>query len=283
MYNFFNFIKNQFIKRYKLKKKYIKKKCKKKSFIYIKLIVLLILLLIVKSIFALKKKGIPFIKNDSKLKFTYKINKKKLNFNKTEVIDDYLAPILPIYDNFKQKERKRIEYFLSLKTLPKYKNDTINEELKQELLNKISELSHKRLTNIDIVYITKPAMFGNSFIMINNILFYCEILGCKNIYFAPKMNLFIKNKIVTDKYNISLNSEINCSDPTTLCTSLYYNDFWFYSLGIRQEIRIDILKNEIRRNLPQLKIDEDDLYIHIRVNNNVNYAQPPLCFYERLF
>jgi hypothetical protein len=96
------------------------------------------------------------------------------------------------------------------------------------------------------------------------------------------MNLFIKNKIVTDKYNISLNSEINCSDPTTLCTSLKYNIFWFCSLGIRQEIRIDILKNEIRRNLPQLKIDEDDLYIHIRVNNHVNYAQPPLCFYETI-
>ena len=112
-----------------------------------------------------------------------------------------------------------------MKTLPQNKNDTINEELKQELLNKISEISHKRFTNIDTVYITKPNMFGNSFIMINDILFCCEILGCKNIYFDPKMNLFIKNKIVTDKYNISLNSEINCSDPTTLCTSLKYFKF----------------------------------------------------------
>ena len=45
----------------------------------------------------------------------------------------------------------------------------------------------------------------------------------------------------------------------------------------------NIIKNEIKRNLPQVKTDEDALYIHIRVNKlNINYAQPPLCFYETI-
>ena len=51
---------------------------------------------------------------------------------------------------------------------------------------------------------------------------------------------------------------------------------------IRPEIRLNIIKNEIKRNLPKLIIDEDDLYIHIRVNNHTNYAQPPLCFYKTI-
>ena len=47
------------------------------------------------------------------------------------------------------------------------------------------------------------------------------------------------------------------------------------------------MKNEIKKNLPKIIIDESDLYIHIRsgdifhYNNykDINYAQPPLCFY----
>ena len=120
-------------------------------------------------------------------------------------------------------------------------------------------------------------------ISINNILYYCEILGCNNIYLNPKINWYIKNKIVTEIFNISLNSNVNCKDSTTLCVSLIHNNFWFYIITVRPEIRINILKNEMKRNLPQLKIDKDDLYIHIRVNKlNVNYGQPPLCFYETI-
>ena len=81
--------------------------------------------------------------------------------------------------------------------------------------------------------------------------------------------------------NISFNSKVNCSDPTILCTSIK-NRFWFSMIAIKPEIRINIIKNEIKRNLPQLKIDKDDLYMHIRVNNHIDYAQPPLCFYETI-
>ena len=43
------------------------------------------------------------------------------------------------------------------------------------------------------------------------------------------------------------------------------------------------------RNLPKVNVDPDDLYIHIRggdIFNSFNpcstYAQPPLCFYEKI-
>ena len=57
------------------------------------------------------------------------------------------------------------------------------------------------------------------------------------------------------------------------------------------ENRIGILREEILKNLPQFITDENDLYIHIRssdifMNNDPNYApdyaQPPLCFYQKI-
>ena len=36
---------------------------------------------------------------------------------------------------------------------------------------------------------------------INNIMNYCEALGCKNIYLNQSYNWHIKNTIITKKYN----------------------------------------------------------------------------------
>ena len=57
------------------------------------------------------------------------------------------------------------------------------------------------------------------------------------------------------------------------------------------ENRFNVFKNEILSNLPKINTDINDLYIHIRsgdifLNRNPeyasDYAQPPLCFYERI-
>ena len=64
----------------------------------------------------------------------------------------------------------------------------------------------------------------------------------------------------------------------------------YYQRLIKPEIRIDMLKNEIKRNLPKIKINSTDLFIHIRSgdifkymqNINLDYAQPPLCFYQSI-
>jgi hypothetical protein len=162
-------------------------------------------------------------------------------------------------------------------------DDKTNEQIKLELLKTIIGATGKAISNLDTIYIVDIIEFGNTMICINNIIYYCEILGCKNIYLNPRFNRYIKNKIVTDKLIISLNSQVNCNDPTTLCTSLYANFFWFNLIVVKPEIRFDVIKNEIKRNLPQLKINKEDLYIHIRINKkNIHYAQPPLCFYETI-
>ena len=126
-------------------------------------------------------------------------------------------------------------------------------------------------------------------IMLNNIIYYCEILGIKNIFLNPDYDWYIKNKIISDKINITIIpiSQINCNNDKILCISLV-DGFLFNPIVIKPEIRITILKNEIKRNLPNIKVDQNDLFIHIRSGNIFNdliiayYAQPPLCFYQKI-
>jgi hypothetical protein len=172
-----------------------------------------------------KKKDIKFIGSNGKLKF---ILKKKFQITKKDAINYYLSPISPKYDEYKNTEKKYIEKYFSLKFFSPEKNAPINEKIKQELLNTINKLSKKHLTKLNIIYINDAIEFGNTMISINNILYYCEILGCNNIYLNPKINWYIKNKIVTEIFNISLNSNVNCKDSTTLCASLIQKNFWFY-------------------------------------------------------
>ena len=62
--------------------------------------------------------------------------------------------------------------------------------------------------------------------------------------------------------------------------------YLFFPTIIVPEIRIHLLKNEIRRNLPNVNIYPDDLVIHVRSGNIFKelvlsfYPQPPFCFYE---
>ena len=276
MKELFNCTKKLWKERFiKLKSNTKKSRIKKKLYIVATLIIIIIVLLLL-----FKKKDIKFIGSNGKLKF---ILKKKFQITKKDAINYYLSPISPKYDEYKNTEKKYIEKYFSLKFFSPEKNAPINEKIKQELLNTINKLSKKHLTKLNIIYINDAIEFGNTMISINNILYYCEILGCNNIYLNPKINWYIKNKIVTEIFNISLNSNVNCKDSTTLCVSLIQKNLWFYIITVRPEIRINILKNEMKRNLPQLKIDKDDLYIHIRVNKlSVNYGQPPLCFYETI-
>lgn len=60
---------------------------------------------------------------------------------------------------------------------------------------------------------------------------------------------------------------------------------------IKPEIRINLLRNEIIKNLPKIKLSKRDLYIHIRSDDifrlekifkSNEYIQPPLCFYKNI-
>ena len=62
----------------------------------------------------------------------------------------------------------------------------------------------------------------------------------------------------------------------------------FYVEIVRPQIRTQYLKEELLRNLPNVKTEPNDLYIHIRggdifdAHPVVEYAQPPLCFYDKI-
>ena len=87
---------------------------------------------------------------------------------------------------------------------------------------------------------------------------------------------------------IKLNKNIDCSKIGVVC--LFYSFFYFYRFNNTiPEHRFFVFKEEFLNNVPKHEPNENDLYIHIRSGDifnseiskiNVNYAQPPLCFYE---
>ena len=129
--------------------------------------------------------------------------------------------------------------------------------------------------------------FGNEIIAFNNLISYCEILGIRNIYLSSKINWLIKNDINTDKIHISVISRdlINCNSEDTFC---FLIGFFYNPIIIKSERRSLILREEIKRNLPQIKINKEDLYIYIRSGDsfdgggNIIYPIVPYCFYQKV-
>ena len=65
------------------------------------------------------------------------------------------------------------------------------------------------------------------------------------------------------------------------------SNFFYYKCYMKIEYRVNVLRNEILKNLPKVNINIGDLYIYIRsgdifITPHSKYMQPPLCFYERV-
>lgn len=65
------------------------------------------------------------------------------------------------------------------------------------------------------------------------------------------------------------------------------DNFFYYSKYIPSQMRIDLLKNEILRNLPKVSTNPNDLFIYIRsgdifVHPRGSYSQAPFCFYYKI-
>lgn len=69
----------------------------------------------------------------------------------------------------------------------------------------------------------KTFFFGNQIAALNNLIYYCEIIGIKNLYFNSKYDFYLKNNITTNNINISVIStdKFNCSSTETFCGQLY--------------------------------------------------------------
>ena len=128
--------------------------------------------------------------------------------------------------------------------------------------------------------------------VVNNAIFFCEIIGCHNIIlnkYPLKRRWLIINPIYIKKLNITIKqgTNIDCKNITILCIYEYFFKIFepkFFML----QIKTDFIKNEILRNLPNVNIEPESLYIHIRGGDVFesfppkDYAQPPFCFYEKI-
>ena len=289
----FKFVSKKHLNFLKKKKKFNKQnKLNKLKYFLLKLIVLIILSLSFKilSIISLNTKFF-FKENIKSLSYNEKI-KKYSTYNKTEIIDDYLASIPSKFDKIKEAERKDLESFLSRKILTEYANETSDIEAKTRLLRHFTGMSSgKNFSNITL-YVLDKIRFGNNLVMLNNLIYYCEVLGFKNIYLNSDHDWFLKDKIVTDKLNITMmpHNQVNCNSRYILCFKFYSGpgSFLLYQGGIKPEVRIQVIKDEINRNLPYVNINPSDLYIHMRTGDIFRrttpngYAQPPLCFYRKI-
>ena len=189
-------------------------------------------------------------------------------------------------------EYKYLEKFLSLKEKPKNDNDSLLYQERINIIDYISKTIKKNITSIKRIVFTEGTKFGNTLILLNKLIFFCEIIKCNEIILTNNAFWFIKNSIFLNDYNITIN-RINKKSKYSFYNNsdtIYYNSYniFSYLFKIKPKIRINLLKDEIISNLPKLNISKNDLYIHIRSGdifiNDINryYAQPPYCFYTSI-
>lgn len=194
----------------------------------------------------------------------------KILFNFTN-IDYYLKRDSNYFFNF----------YLNLKKLGLYKTFFLKNRYK--IIQKFSN-NTKNTSTINKIYLSSRCRFGNCIFYLNKVMSYCEILGCKYILLNKKYFWFIKNSIILkNKIEIKLSNRKNLKDAYKY--GINYHNFF----GIKTEIKINEIRNEIINNLPKIKIFKNDLYIHIRSEDifkikkiKIEYIQPPLCFYKSI-
>ena len=209
--------------------------------------------------------------------------------NRKKLLTDFLSRVSNDNHIVGHEKKKFSKYFY----LPEYLNDkNFRYNIKNKFLNMFSQIKKKSINKIDTFFVGYSIPFGNSLITMNNLIFTCEIIGCNKIVLRDnrvKRPWLIKNPIFIKKLNltITLGHHGHCDDDNVLCVSIATWDP-FSPTFVKPQVRIQYIRDELIRNLPNVKTDPDDLYIHLRggdVFNNkpsTTYAQPPLCFYEKI-
>ena len=208
-----------------------------------------------------------------------------------EIINKYILNAASEFEKQKNQELNLLISLLSLKNFSDFHNNKARLGLKNDLLNKLQKKPKKNNgyneSQEKIAFVDKSFNFGNSLVLLNNLLYYCEILNISKIYLNSDRYWPICDNFISHSLNITL---VNSSNIDKKKSNFYeFDKKLIYSQQvIRPEIRINLLKNQIKKYLPKINIDEKDLYIHIRGGDifgynalkNINYAQPPLCFYK---
>ena len=240
-------------------------------------IILIFIIILINYIFA------SILNNTNKIQMN---NNNWIKKNMTKYINNYLSPFKNNYDYPVLREIRRLKRYFSLKVIVKGGNSTLNLETKEKLIERLKTFTRKNFSLVKNIFIESSFNFGNVIVAFNNLIYYSEILGIKNIYLNSKINWYIKNDINTDKIHISLISKnsINCTSYDTFCGNIMT---FYYQQIVKSERRSLLLKDEIKRNLPSVLVNKNDLYIYIRagdsfVINGTSYPQAPYCFYQKI-
>ena len=241
-----------------------------------------------------KKEPKNFFNNDDEDKEDIKEKKDEIDYNNNNFnMNDMEIPKTEdpnAIENKKKQDLEDLKRYNKLSDVPKDINDPLIEKERNTILEKYYSDTKKR--NI-IIFFDMQFPFGNQIAAFNKMIFYCEIIRCKKIIILEDNKMYIKRSLYDKKYNINI--EIGNFDNipegadyiSTISPNFYYD---FYDLKI--ENRLDIIKNEVVNNLPKVKINKTDLIIHFRSSDIFqhkndfehapDYAQPPLCFYEKI-
>ena len=169
----------------------------------------------------------------------------KLEKNQAEIRQKKLDKINELIKrNNTIKERKKKELsdyrdFLNYKDRPKYKNDPLIKKEKRNILKKYSEnVGHNLGSGINI-FLDMKFNFGNQLLVLNKLIFYCEIIGCNKIILEKDNNIYIKNTIYDKIFNLT----IEVSDRENK-NNFFGNNFNFDDDRDFNEIDVDIVKKD---------------------------------------
>jgi hypothetical protein len=142
-------------------------------------------------------------------------------------------------------------------------NKSLIELEKKELWQFISRSISKNISRVKYICLGQKCNFGNLFIIISKVIFYCQLLGCKKIIIENnEKTWFIKNKIIDKQHKLIILSD-KLNKEKNICTIFdKTSNFFHYSKYIFQKSN-GLLKSEILKNLPKVPTNKDELYIYI--------------------
>lgn len=130
------------------------------------------------------------------------------------------------------------------------------------------------------IYIKKYGRLGNNILQLSNTIYLAEVMNVSTIY-IEKNYCYIKEPFITSKGIRIIPTDKKLNESYVLGEfgyNMYVEDYC-------PENRVYEFAGETLKNLPQVKTEDDSLYIHIRsgdafVRHCPYLGQPPACFYE---
>jgi len=200
--------------------------------------------------------------------------------------------IYKIYKNKNNNEIIIINQFTKLE-LKQIFNNYIKDSYQNIILNKgqllklLSTKVKNNISSVKSIYLNKKTNFENLIMIINNAIFFCEILQCKNLFVNSKYYWFINKKLKYKKYKIFIKKvDENDLKKSNLIIDKTFN-LLILSLLLKTDLRINIIKKEILSNLPIVATYKSELYIYIKTTYPFKkpkdfYIHPPYCFYQTI-